>query len=320
MAQRTAHRNSNTISGSSSVYGGRGLINERLRSVLFHEVSLSLFLAIYKPEYCPHTSEHEKESRCTDAETCLVTQKKPKTVEHDLQSSPDPSSSKFPNNEELNEFFKQCYDEAVKKNNEILTKGTKSQLETSLTTAIVENSKSIEGLPFKLQKEFDVGRGKIDIIVHEKKGRDDIPLMVMEFGLFDGEWWCKFHQCAQYVELLYETGKCIQPILMSVLTIENQILDKNHYKQMKVGVFFCRPSSSPDNPKDFRMSLLWHSNSKTRDLSSNDFGMVLYITAKFQQLRKKCSAEYEYFSSNCCRYGEEVSSNNSPSYWRHFSV
>eukprot|EP00980_Cylindrotheca_fusiformis_P018444 scaffold6082_cov86-Cylindrotheca_fusiformis.AAC.1 len=59
------------------------------------------------------------------------------------------------------------------------------------------------------------------------------------------------------------------------------------------------------------MSLLWHTKSNTVEDASNMFGRFLRVTADFQQWRDdgQSVSGYEYFSSSCCRVGQEDDDN-----------
>jgi hypothetical protein len=102
-----------------------------------------------------------------------------------------------------------------------------------------------------------------------------------------------------------------RPILMSVITIDNDV-SANGVFVAKIAVFFCHPPRRDDNKLvQQRVALLWHSVSTSRDEASINFGKVLEVTAHFQQWVKSPrdyanKFGYEYFSSSCCRLGDRV--------------
>jgi hypothetical protein len=163
-----------------------------------------------------------------------------------------------------------------------------------------------------------VGDGRLDILLTDKKvtkaSKKITPLMVIEFGRKGEEWWTKFDQLVQYIDLISDPkpNQVVvfeRPLLMSVVTIDDK-KDGSYF--VKIGVFLCRPSQTVEETMNNkrRITPLWHNVSNNLQDASNAFGKLLEATAHFQKWVKRDLAkefQYEYFSSNCCRMGDRVS-------------
>jgi hypothetical protein len=142
------------------------------------------------------------------------------------------------------------------------------------------------------------------------------PLMIIEVGMKGEEWWDKFDQCVQYLDMMsqLEENQLVtfdRPLLMSVITIDKDNTNGKLTK-LKIGVFFCHPKREQMST---RVVLLWHNVSTKMEDASNSFGKVLEVTTHFQKLvneTRDLSSElqYEYFSSNCCKTGNRVRDRN----------
>jgi hypothetical protein len=139
------------------------------------------------------------------------------------------------------------------------------------------------------------------------------PLMIIEVGMKGEEWWDKFDQCVQYLDMMSELKEnqlvtFDRPLLMSVITIDKDNTTGD-IKKLKIGVFFCHPKREQMST---RVVLLWHKVSTDMEDASNSFGKVLEVTTHFQKLVNETTRDlsselkYEYFSSNCCKTGNRV--------------
>jgi hypothetical protein len=142
-------------------------------------------------------------------------------------------------------------------------------------------------------------------------------LMIIEVGMKGEEWWDKFDQCVQYLDMMsqLEENQLVtfdRPLLMSVVTIDKNNTTGNITK-LKIGVFFCHPKRGK---VPTRVVLLWHNVSTNIKDASISFGKVLEVTTHFQKLvidtTRDLSSElqFEYFTSNCCRTGNRVRDRN----------
>ena len=73
-------------------------------------------------------------------------------------------------------------------------------------------------------------------------------------------------------------------------------------------VFLCSRRNVQDETDEYRMTLLWHSKMTTLEEGSEMFGRLLQVTSDFQSWRDdRDKHQLEYFSSNCCKIGDSVS-------------
>jgi hypothetical protein len=160
----------------------------------------------------------------------------------------------------------------------------------------------------------DTGKKGIVNIMLQSSTASSTPLLLIKVGMSHKEWWSKFDQCVQYVEMLAALKEhsefCLKkPMLMAVVTVDNTVKDNDSKNfALKMAVFFCRRKSGQET--NFRMTLLWHARGDY-DLFGNLFGQA----DRFQQLvndydtNKEELTEllgYTYFSSNCCKIGNKV--------------
>ena len=60
--------------------------------------------------------------------------------------------------------------------------------------------------------------------------------------------------------------------------------------------------------EEYQMTLLWHSKMTTMEEALEMFGRLLQVTSDFQSWRDNPDKHpLEYFSSNCCKIGDSVS-------------
>jgi hypothetical protein len=209
---------------------------------------------------------------------------------------------------------------------------SKDANETTITEEIVENCNAISdqngdviffARGQKLLKNINDNKAIPDIFFTDEDTTSAentekfTPLMIIEVGMDGEEWWDKFDQCVQYLDMMSQLKEnqlvtFDRPLLMSVISIdkdnENGDIDK-----VKIGVFFCHPKRGKMST---RVVLLWHNVSNNLPDASISFGKVLEVTTHFQKLvndtTRDLSSElqYEYFSSNCCKTGNRVRDRN----------
>ncbi len=145
------------------------------------------------------------------------------------------------------------------------------------------------------------GIERIDVLLSSNTDEKE-PLAIIKVGLDNGDWWAKFDQGTKYVNSLMESSM-ERPLLFATLTISKV------FKQSKLGVFMCVPSSSPssNNPNaNYRMIALGYTVSNTLKDASKAFGQLLRTTAWFSDwiaAEPTSAATFQYLSSNCCLVG-----------------
>jgi hypothetical protein len=136
------------------------------------------------------------------------------------------------------------------------------------------------------------------------------PFALIEVGRKDLDWWKKLDQNIKYLDKLGDRQRdkrlrFEKPLLCAVLTIEGE--GSEEHLKVKLGVFLC----SPKGHSDSRFTLLWHFKTTSLEEASKGFGKLLRATSDFSSWRESEKApNYEYFSSNCCRVGKDVSGRN----------
>eukprot|EP00980_Cylindrotheca_fusiformis_P020222 scaffold7312_cov97-Cylindrotheca_fusiformis.AAC.1 len=279
--------NSDRPSATASNASCRRVLHERLRSVLCHPLCLPL--------------------------TCSFHGMDPNKLEYFGRAS---------TYREFEEQVRNIFGESIRAWND--------GVEAKLTEALADKiSEKFEVFNFKALKEVRVqggkeleSNGRIDIILTQantQKTKDkSTPLAVIEFGLSNKNWWQKFDQGIKYVDRMRVQSNqlpCLQfdkPLLLAAMTYNAIDCQQDDKSIFRVGVFLCsRKNTTAHELDEYRMSLLWHTKSISVEDASNVFGRFLRVTADFQQWRDdgQSVAGYEYFSSNCCRVGQENDGN-----------
>jgi hypothetical protein len=218
----------------------------------------------------------------------------------------------------LNGVFKEAVDEwkagRIKK---------EPQLTKILVNKIMEQNTPFNALNELKMEEIERQDGHIDIIFSEAKSKkhpiESTPFTVIEFGLSGIDWWKKLDQGVIYVDRMRGNTQqlpCVRfdkPLLLAVVTHDESACEGKRC-EFRIGVFLCS-RKDPDNKRDeYRMSLLWHTESNTLEDASNMFGRLLRVTADFRLWRDNSDVQsdddYEYISSNCCKVGNNSNNNN----------
>jgi hypothetical protein len=270
---RTSSRD--TPSATSTNAGGKNVLNDRLRSVIYHPLGLPLAEALHGHDPC---------ELLYLGQTCRVIAKdnldkvlKDSILEWRANSRKEPDLT-YILSEKIMEESKQ-------------------------TGLLSDNEK-----PVTLNHEKSKGRTDLLLSSFDEKKRLK-PLAVIEVGLNNSEWWKKFQQGTKYIDALFEHEqkdhpKCVDPLLVAALTIPKSSLGEPW--ESKFGVFLCVPPSDTSHAT-CRIILLWHTRTSTLEAVSEAFGRFLRITASFADWRQNAAAEYQYFSSSCCGVGKHVS-------------
>ena len=178
--------------------------------------------------------------------------------------------------------------------------------------------KSTEDLLFTAETAIP-GRGKPDFIISKEtnsngKTQKSIVMMI-EFGVGHEFWWKKQDQILLYVEALLQNRNKTssnkpytfdEPILLTVITINKHNNAPPATMEVRFGMFLCTRKNSQT---DYRISLLWRTESTTRLDASAHFAKVLYAAQMCAYLREQdlTSKSYEYLGPNCCRFDNVVS-------------
>lgn len=275
---------SDSPSGSATNDHGRYVLDARLRSVLSHRLGLPLLFALHgndpsKLSHLARTSQFSAEQR--------------------------------------RELFDGILKDAVTE----WKKGL-NQKEPQLTKILSEIISKESSASFNALHELKVEQakkpdGRIDIVL-TTAGKDDeresTPLTVIEVGLNGIDWWKKLDQGVKYVERMRiqtqptKPVRFQKPLLLAVVTIDDEPDRESGEFVVRLGVFLCSRKNELEETDEFRMSLLWHSQTTSLKDGSAMFGRLLRVTADFRLWRDENPDDsYEYFSSNCCRVGQHVS-------------
>ncbi len=141
-----------------------------------------------------------------------------------------------------------------------------------------------------------------DVILLSRDPDGKEPLAIIQVGTRNEEWWTTFQRGNDRVVVLLaplkeEEQMQREPILFVTLTIENNM--ESNSIASKLGVFLCYPSSR----RQYRMSLLRNSHSKTLMEASKAFGRFLRTTYSFDiwiQDEEAIYNDYQPLSSSCC--------------------
>jgi hypothetical protein len=132
-------------------------------------------------------------------------------------------------------------------------------------------------------------------------------------GLQNEDWWKKVDQGITYVQALMKVdgdddekedkARFTEPMLFTVITIEKKNLE---LMSARLGVFLCT-RRKPESPSDdFRVALLWRTETKDLQDLSKAFGRMLRATCILPKWKDTACENYEYLGPNCCRIGDRV--------------
>lgn len=281
-SSKSRKRNStDSPSGSANNENGRWVLQDRLRSVLSDPLGLPLLKMLHG-----ENPDDEKLGCLAQKSNFYEDQKLDLTA--------------------FDAIFREAVEEWCK---------NQAKKEPQLTTILsqkIENENKNKHLAFFSGKEVNVDGSRIDILLSPSK--QGTPLAVVEVGRHGSEWWAKLSQVVKYLDMMLGKPKesplqFQKPLLCAVLAIEGE--DDGQQLEVKLGVFLCRPKCTGGIANSFRMTLLWHSKTEEIEKASEDFGKLLRVTSDFGRWRDGDDAmgsnKYEYFSSNCCKVGENVS-------------
>jgi hypothetical protein len=141
--------------------------------------------------------------------------------------------------------------------------------------------------------------GLIDVLA---LGADDAPVLMVEAGLLNADWWKKLDQ-----GLMYAPGvpNFTQPYLFVVLTVDVVTDDQSKIERGRMGVFLITPRDDFDDEnahylERFRMSLLHRVETKGLMELSHGFGRVI-LAAHLLPGWNATDSSYRYLGPSCCR-------------------
>jgi hypothetical protein len=285
--RRKTHKESfsDSSSGAANNENGRWALDERLRSVLSHPLCLALV-------YILHGNNPADLSYLA---------RKSKFYERD------------PNPQQFDDIFSKAFEEWDKKFERDFTKALSSKIEKESTETCFHSYAEVPVIPPDDPYRRPLKQPKIDIVLStndEKSTTESTPVVVIEVGRFDYKWWSKLDQTVRYIDGLGPNQQSLglrftEPLLCAVLTIGKEASEGLHFK---LGVFLCSPKESSGTRIDYRMTLLWHVQTKDLGEASKAFGRLLRAASDFSLWRASDDNNgNEYFSSNCCRVGDHVS-------------
>ena len=292
-----SRNSSNTPSGSAANENGVLKLDKQRCSVLCHPLGLPLVSAFHgeDPRKLPHLGQESKFFSSTGEDN--------HSYDNVLKSAVDKwRTSKGPKGNKLETHL------------------------TSILTKLIQDTVCNDETSLEVQGECYVGnaskpKGRVDITLCNVS---DEPLMFLEVGRQDANWWKKFDQAAKYVKMKYEETEGVHhepftgPLLLAVMTIVDAKQSKQGDEEVavKLGVFLCtkkkKERRETEQQQTFRMSLLWHSNTSTLKDGSDAFGRLLRRVCDFSSWLATLDdaqneSDYAYLSSNCCRVGDHVS-------------
>jgi hypothetical protein len=161
--------------------------------------------------------------------------------------------------------------------------------------------------------------GKIDVLVRRvahDKSSSTAPVLLIEVGLQNEDWWKKVDQGITYVQALTKVddgdddddekedkARFTEPMLFTVVTIDKK---NRELTSARLGVFLCT-QRNPESPSgNFRVALLWRTETKDLQELSKAFGRMLRATCLLPKWKDTDCKNYEYLGPNCCRIGDKV--------------
>jgi hypothetical protein len=168
-----------------------------------------------------------------------------------------------------------------------------------------------------VRTEVETVTGRPDILVREAAANRH-PLLAIEVGLSNSDWWQKMDQILKYlVGLRDNDDKFTQPILLCVLTIET---DRGCvFAGARIGTFLATcTKTSPAQTKDFRLAMLRRAETTDLALLSTELAKVVRAAcllpswvAATRQVPADENFRQEYLGPNCRRVGNKVRSHAS---------
>ena len=265
---------SDSPSASASNKHGFLEIVQRLRSVLHHPMGLPLTCLL----------ENKSESKVNE----LLLRNFSDQLETQLKS------------DAFDDLFSACYSSWAE---------TENPGEPDLTAALsTRMGEAMKASNLEALHQYLVSRppGKIDVLVRRvahDKSSSTAPVLLIEVGLQNEDWWKKVDQGITYLQALTKVARFTEPMLFTVVT-----LAKTNRESMsaRLGVFLCT-QRKPESPSDdFRVALLWRTETKDLQELSKAFGRMLRATCLLPKWKDTACENYQYLGPNCCRIGDKV--------------
>jgi hypothetical protein len=155
-----------------------------------------------------------------------------------------------------------------------------------------------------------------DIVVRTASTRH--PVLAIEVGLSNADWWQKVDQCLMYSIWLRDSQRELKhPVLLTVLTIES-VMKKNQsvFSKARIGTFLATSTkSTPSVVHDFRLALLHRAETTSATILSVQLGQLMRAACLLPAWASAPSPtplhggrpRHEYLGPNCRRVGSNVS-------------
>ena len=272
-------------SGSATNSNGRALLQDRISSLLSHDLALPLFHAL-------HGRDPGKQVY----------------LGRESRSIPDTSGDRI-------------LEEAIRawallpqtlKREPTLARHVSELIQGSLSEQLhIQSDHEVEVNQLCNSQQKAHRRRRIDILLSSKES-PSTPLALIEIGHNKMEWWKKLDQAGKNLDMMNDDTDSMDQMqefqdamLCAVLTVEGD--GDTQGFQSQFAVFLCWPKTVKSR-RYCRMALLWHARTFDLMLASKDFGRFLRVVSSFAAWRKAGpNADYKYLSSNVCRVGNTVS-------------
>ena len=277
MKKSKATASDSPSASASNNYGFEEIV-QRLRSVLHHPMGLPL--------------------------TCLLENKSESKVKELLLRNFSDQLETQLKSDAFDDLFSACYSSWTNPGEPALT----AALSTRMGQAMKDSN--LEAL-----HQYLVSRptGTIDVLVRRvahDKSSSTAPVLLIEVGLQNEDWWKKVDQGITYVQALTKVdgekrdrAHFTEPMLFTVITIETK---NRELMSARLGVFLCT-QRKPESPSDdFRVALLWRTETKDLQELSKAFGRMLRATCLLPKWKDTACENYQYLGPNCCRIGDKV--------------
>ena len=272
-------------SGSATNSNGRALLQDRISSLLSHDLALPLFHAL-------HGRDPGKQVY----------------LGRESRSIPDTSGDRI-----LEEAIRAwaLLPQTLKR--EPTLARSVSELIQGLSKQLhIQSDNEVEVDQLRNSPQEAHQRRLIDILLSSNEC-PSTPLALIEIGHNNMEWWKKLYQAGKNLDMMNDDDSMDQKLkfqnsmLCAVLTVEGE--GDTQGFQSQFGVFLCWPKTVKSR-RYGRMALLWHARTFDLMSASKDFGRFLRVVSSFAAwLKAGAHADYKYLNSDVCRVRNTVSDN-----------
>lgn len=286
----------------------------RLRSVLHHPMGLPLACFLH--------GRHERDGPTTRArmEHYFSEFSMPPPIDADIAKSDDDMHP-------YGDVFRASYDAWLKLPAKRRSEPKLSDLLSASIRALVRGAHSDLSTLCVLPEERipdppTGGHGRADILisaatppsVRDASKTGSVPRLLVEIGPQNDAWWQKVHQCSMYIGGLDGFTEAMLFAVVTVETTKGRGRRATGLRSARVAAFLATPNKpkSGSAPADFRMSLLWHTETSDIEVLSSGFGRILYAAGRLLPLwlsasnRVLESRKFQYLGPNCSKITDKV--------------